>query len=81
MLKPGDHIIYHKYQKNGNLPLKAVFIQCIEEYLYILDIKEDKEINIPNVRWSVILEKNEYIELDKQYYRNIKLNQLFNEKI
>jgi hypothetical protein len=73
MLKPGDHIIYHK---NGNLPLKSVFIQCIEEYLYILDIKEDKEINIPNVRWSVILEKNEYIELDKQYYRNIKLNHL-----
>lgn len=75
MLKPGDHIIYHKYQKNGNLPLKAVFIQCIE-YLYILDIKEDKEINMPNVRWSVILQKNEYIELDKQYYRNIKLNHL-----
>jgi hypothetical protein len=74
-INPGDHIIYHK---NGNLPLKAVFIQC-NGYLYILDIKEDKEINMPNVRWTIILQENEYLEIDKQYYRDNKLNQLLHE--
>lgn len=71
-INPGDHIIYHK---NSNISLKAIFIECNNGY-YILDIKEDKEQNIPNVRWTIILQKNEYLEIDKQYYRDNKLNQL-----
>jgi hypothetical protein len=73
-INPGDHIIYHK---NGNISLKAIFIEC--NGYYILDIKEDKEQNIPNVRWHILLQENEYIELDKHYYRDNKLNQLLHE--
>lgn len=73
-VNPGDHIIYYK---NGLVPLKSVFIECSEySNIYTLDIKEDIEKNMPKVRWTFIFSKNDYIELDTQYYRDIKLNQL-----
>jgi len=74
-INPGDHIIYHK---NGNISLKAIFIEC-NGYVYTIDMKEDKEQNMPNVRWNIIFQKNEYIEIDKQYYRDNKLKQLLHE--
>lgn len=72
----GDHIIYYK---DGNVPLKAIFVEY-DGSLYTLDIKEDKEKNMPKIRWIIFFTKNDYIELDTQYYRDNKLNQLINEK-
>ena len=71
-INPGEHILYYK---NGNVTLKAVFIEC-NGSVYILDIKEDKEKNMPKTRWTFIFSKDDYIELDTQYYRDIKLKQL-----
>jgi len=70
MLKPGDHIIYHR---DGNVGLKCILIDRIGDHFKI----KLKELHIfTEVVWDLNLQKNESIVLDKEHYRNIKLNAL-----
>lgn len=75
-INTNDHIIYHK---TGGVKLKAILIDA-NGYSLVLDIKEDKELNMPKTRWNIILMNNESIEIDKQYYRDNKLNQLLQDE-
>ena len=74
MLKPGDHIIYHR--AGGNVGLKCILIDRIGDHFKI-KLKVNYELHIfTEVVWDLNLQKNESIVLDKELYRNIKLNTL-----
>jgi hypothetical protein len=74
MLKPGDHIIYHK---SGGTDLKCILIDRVGDNFYKIRLKVNHQLGIfTEVVWSVSLPKNESLSLDKEHYRNIKLNTL-----
>ncbi len=85
MLKPGDHIVYHRNgfpSVNGRALRSTVDLKCIlierDDYnFYKIRLKVNHQLGISEeVVWSVNLPENESIVLDKEYYRELKLNKI-----
>ena len=73
MLKPGDHIIYHK----AGIDFKCILMNHFGSNKFKIKFKVNHKLNIfTEVVWDLNLQKNESIVLDKEHYRNIKLNTL-----
>jgi hypothetical protein len=85
MLKPGDHIVYHRNgfpNRNGfPMDLKCILIDRVGDNFYKIRLKVNHQLGISKeVVWSVSLPENESIVLDKEYYRDIKLNTLLGDE-
>ena len=84
-IEPGDHIIYHKAGSTffeGSFCPKHTDFKCIlmnhfGSNIFKIKFKVNHNLNIfTEVVWDIHLQENESIKLDKQHYRNIKLNSL-----
>jgi hypothetical protein len=81
--KPGDHIIYYKKLNKNRTEItwsaKCIFVDETLHELgyssYTLKFKVNHNLGIFTETTFTIYNKDE-IELDKQYYRDLKLNNL-----
>ena len=72
-IEPGDHIIYHK----DGTDFKCIFMNHFGSNKFKIKFKVNHKLNIfTEVVWDIHLQENESILLDKELYRNIKLNTL-----
>jgi len=74
MLKPGDHIIYRKAGKD----FKCILMNHFGSNKFKIKFKVNHKLNIFREEfWDIHhLQENESIVLDKEHYRNIKLDTL-----
>ncbi len=76
-IEPGDHIIYHK----AGTDFKCILMNHFGSNMFKIKFKVNVKLNIfTEVVWDINLQENESIVLDKEHYRNIKLDTLLTQE-